>query len=168
MAAIVAGGNASYGGKRIMNERGIILDWLDRSERQNQRIKLAGFGALMFAGILLLATASSAKTQHGTAAGGYYPGGYHGDTWTGFVTTTDDKTRTVNLTYSSKKKTETFTGVLKEGCCKVKMSDGTVQELKPSELSPGRRIMVYYIPRTTKAEEKKSAVNEIFRVDFLK
>lgn len=151
-----------------MNEHGIILDWLDRLERQNQRIKLVGLVALMIAGILLLATASSAKTQHGIAAGGYYPPGYHGDTWTGAVTTTDDQTRTVTLTYSSKKKTEAFTGVLKEGCCKVKMSDGTVQELKPSELSPGRRIVVYYISRTTKAEGKKSTVNEIFKIDFLK
>ncbi|HXT72928.1 MAG TPA: hypothetical protein VN785_03670 [Candidatus Angelobacter sp.] len=108
------------------------------------------------------------SAQRGSAPGGYYPPGYHGDTWTGAVTTTDDKTRTVTLTYSSKKKTETFTGVLKEGCCKVKMSDGTVQELKPSELSPGRRVMVYYIPRTTKADGKESTVNEVFRVDFLK
>ena len=65
------------------------------------------------AGLVLWVVA--AKAQHGTAADGYFPVGYEGDTWTGAVTTTDDTTRTVNLTYSSKKKTETFTGVLKEG-----------------------------------------------------
>jgi hypothetical protein len=108
------------------------------------------------------------KAQHGTAGNGYFPSGYEGDTWSGAVATTDDTTRSVTLTYSSKKKTETFTGVLQEGCCKVKMSDGTVQELRPSQLSPGRRIMVYYIPKTTKAEGKKTTVNEIFKVDFLK
>jgi len=108
------------------------------------------------------------KAQHGTAGNGYYPPGYEGDTWSGDVTATDDTTRMVTLTYSNKKKTETFTGVLQEGCCKVKMSDGTIQELKPSQLSPGRRIMVYYIPKTTKAEGKKTTVNEIFKVDFLK
>jgi hypothetical protein len=48
------------------------------------------------------------------------------------------------------------------------MSDGTVQELRPSQLSPGRRIMAYYIPKTTKAEGKKTTVNEIFKVDFVK
>ncbi len=94
------------------------------------------------------------KAQHGTAGNGYFPSGYEGDTWSGAVATTDDTTRSVTLTYSSKKK--------------VKMSDGTVQELRPSQLSPGRRIMVYYIPKTTKAEGKKTTVNEIFKVDFLK
>lgn len=87
---------------------------------------------------------------------------------TGVVTATDDATRALTLSYSSKKKTETFTGVLQQGCCKVKISDGTVQELKPSQLSPGRRIMVDYISKTTKAEGKKTTVNEIFKVDFLK
>ena len=43
------------------------------------------------------------KAQHGTVANGYFPMGYEGDTWTGMVTTTDDATRAVNLTYSSKK-----------------------------------------------------------------
>ncbi|HEV2297630.1 MAG TPA: hypothetical protein VGR72_03840 [Candidatus Acidoferrales bacterium] len=147
---------------------GTIEERRAKVERQNPRIKLEGLWALVIAGMLLVVTASSVKAQHGTAGGGYYPPGYGGDTWTGVVTTTDDTSRTVTLTYSNKKKTETFTGVLKEGCCKVKMSDGTVQELKPSELSPGRRIMVYYIPRTTKDEGKKSTVNEIFKVDFLK
>ena len=108
------------------------------------------------------------KAQHGSAGNGYFPPGYEGDTWTGVVTTSDDTTRAVTLTYTNKKKTETFTGVLQEGCCKVKMSDGTAQELRPSQLSPGRRIMVYYIPKTTKAEGKKTTVNEIFKVDFLK
>jgi hypothetical protein len=152
----------------MTNTHGTVEERRAKVEQQNRLMKLEGLGALVVAGILLLATASSVRAQHGTAAGGYYPAGYEGDTWTGVVTTTDDTTRTITLTYSSKKKTETFTGVLKEGCCKVKMSDGTVQELKPSTLSPGRRLMVYYIPRTTKVDGKKSNVNEVFKVDFLK
>jgi len=108
------------------------------------------------------------SAQHGTAGNDHFPPGYEGDTWSGTVTTTDDATRTVNLTYASKKKTDTFTGVLQQGCCKAKMSDGTVQELRPSQLSPGRHIMIYYIPRTTKAQGKKTTVNEVFRVDFIK
>lgn len=133
-----------------------------RREMQSVVTILLGMIAVFFLGTV------EGKAQHGTASNGYFPLGYEGDTWTGAVTTTDDATRTVTLTYSSKKKTETFTGVLKEGCCTVKMSDGTVQELKPSQLSPGRRIMVYYIAKTTKAEGKKTTVNEIFKVDFLK
>lgn len=152
----------------MMNELEGIGFGLEKLKRQNWRMKFAGPGRFVIVGIFFLMTASSAYTQHGTASGGYYPPGYAGDTWTGVVTTTDDTKRSVTLTYSSKKKTETFTGVLQVGCCKVQMSDGSVQELKPSELSPGRRIMVYYIPRTTKTEGKKSTVNEVFRVDFLK
>ncbi len=121
-----------------------------------------GIMALFFLGTV------EGKAQHGTAGSGYFPPGYEGDTWTGGVTITDDATRTVTITYSSKKKTETFTGVMQEGCCKVKMSDGTVQELRPSQLSPGRRLMVYYTPKTTKVDGKKTTVNEIFKVDFLK
>ena len=132
--------------------------------RERRRVVTIALGmmALFFLG------AVDGKAQHGTASSGYFPPGYEGDTWTGGVTTTDDTTRTVTLTYSSKNKTETFRGVLQEGCCKVKMSDGTVQELKPSQLSPGRRLMVYYIPKTTKVEGKKTTANEIFKVDFLK
>jgi len=48
------------------------------------------------------------------------------------------------------------------------MSDGTIQELKASQLSAGRQILVYYIPRTTKAEGKKTTINEIFKLDFIK
>jgi hypothetical protein len=131
-------------------------------EMQKALIIALGLMAALFLGTV------EGKAQHGTAGNGYFPPGYEGDTWTGAVTTTDDTTRTVTLTYSSKKKAKTFTGVLQEGCCKVKMSDGTVQELRPSQLSPGRRVMVYYIPKTTKAEGRKTTVNEIFKLDFIK
>jgi hypothetical protein len=133
----------------------------------SREIQKAAIIVLVIMAVLSPATVES-KAQHGTAGNGYFPPGYEGDIWTGSVTTTDDTTRTVTLTYSNKKKTETFTGVLQGGCCKVKMSDGTVQELKPSQLSPGRRITVYYIPKTTKAQGNKTTVNEIFKVDFLK
>src|ERR1039457_2510367 len=118
--------------------------------------------------ILLLAVAGSAKPQHGSAGNGYFPPGFAGDTWTGNVTATDDATRSITLTYTNKNKTETFTGTLKEPCCKVKMVDGTMKDLKVSEISQGRRMIVYYIPTTAKVDGKKSTINEIFKVDFLK
>jgi hypothetical protein len=118
--------------------------------------------------IILLALATIAKAQHGSAGSGYFPQGYMGDTWTGNVTATDDATRTITLTYTNKNKTETFTGTLKEPCCKVKMVDGTMKDLKVSEISQGRRMIVFYIPNTTKVEGKKTTVNEIFKVEFLK
>ena len=118
--------------------------------------------------VVVLALAGSANAQHGSAGSGYFPPGYAGDTWTGNVIATDDTTRSITLTYTSKNKTETFTGALKDTCCKVKMADGTMKDLKVSEISQGRRMIVYYIPSTTKVEGKKSTVNEIFKVDFLK
>jgi hypothetical protein len=118
--------------------------------------------------VLLLGVAGTANAQHGTAGSGYFPPGYSGDTWTGNVTATDDPTRSITLTYASKNKTETFTGVLKEGCCKVKTATGAVQDLIPSQLSPGRKMMVYYISSTTKVDGKKITVNEIFKIDFPK
>jgi hypothetical protein len=118
--------------------------------------------------ILLLAIAAGANAQHGSAGNGYFPPGYNGDTWTGSVTATDDATRSITLTFTTKNKTETFTGALKDPCCKVKMADGTMKDLKVSEISIGRRMIVYYIPSTTKVEGKKTTVNEIFKVDFLK
>lgn len=118
--------------------------------------------------IVFFVFAGALSAQHGNAGNGYFPQGYNGDTWTGNVTGTDDTTRSITLAFDSKNKTETFTGVLKDPCCKVKMADGTMKDLKVSEISAGRRMMVYYIPTTTKVDGKKSTVNEIFKVDFLK
>ena len=118
--------------------------------------------------VAILAITGSVNAQHGSAGNGYFPPGYNGDTWTGNVTSTDDTARSITLTFENKNKTETFTGVLKDTCCKVKMADGTMKDLKVSEISQGRRMIVYYIPTTTKVDGKKSTVNEIFKVDFLK
>ena len=123
--------------------------------------------ALLFL-TLLFVMAGSVNAQHGSAGNGYFPPGYNGDTWTGNVTSTDDTARSITLTFQSKNKTETFIGVLKDTCCKVKMADGTMKDLKVSEISQGRRMIVYYIPTTTKVDGKKSTVNEIFKADFLK
>ena len=117
---------------------------------------------------ILLVVACTAKAQHGTAGSGYFPQGYNGDTWTGNVTATDDATRSITLVYSNKGKTETFTGTLKAPCCKVKMVDGSMKDLKVSEISLGRRMIVFYIPTTTKVDGQKTTVNEIIKVDFLK
>jgi hypothetical protein len=117
---------------------------------------------------VFLAVACAAYAQHGTAGSGYFPQGYNGDTWTGNVTATDDAERSITLAYSNKGKTETFTGILKSPCCKVKMVDGTMKDLRVSEISLGRRMIVFYIPTTTKVDGQKSTVNEIIKVDFLK
>jgi hypothetical protein len=123
--------------------------------------------ALLFLAVLFL-MAGTVSAQHGSAGNGYFPQGYNGDTWTGSVTSTDDTARSITLTFENKNKTETFTGVLRDTCCKVKMADGTMKDLKVSEISQGRRMIVYYVPTSVKVDGKKSTVNEIFKVDFLK
>jgi VWFA-related protein len=104
-------------------------------------------------------------SRNRTIAGGYPPD-YESDSWAGEVATTDDAARTITLTFMDGRETETFTGTLRKNF-KVKMSDGTTQELKPSQLAPGRWITVFYIEKRITIEGKKTISNEIFKVDFL-
>ena len=122
---------------------------------------------LQFACCLLLALASPGFAQHGEAPNGYYPPGYGGDTWTGEVTATNDATREITLMYTKGSKTETFTGVLREGY-KVKLKDGTPHDLKPSEIAPGTRIKVFYSQKTKKDADKKVKYYEIFQFELVK
>ena len=103
------------------------------------------------------------RAQHGTAENGYWPMGFNGDTWTGVVSSTNDETREITLTYTKQDKTETFVGVLLDGY-KVKAKDGTPHELKVSEIPRGMRVKTYYIERSRKVEGKKVKFNEIFRL----
>ncbi len=116
---------------------------------------------------LVLILLSRARAQHGSAADGYYPFGYAGDTWSGEVTSMNDDTREITLTYNKGSKTETFTGVLQEGY-KVKLKDGTSHELKASEVLKGTHLMIFYMPKTKKDGDKKVKYYEIFRIQVLK
>lgn len=91
---------------------------------------------------------------------------YEMDSWAGEVAKTDDEARTITLTFTKGNKTDTFTGVLKKGF-RVRMSTGVIQELKPSELAPGRWITVLYTEKTGTIDGKKTTYNEISRIDFL-
>ena len=105
--------------------------------------------------------------QHGTAPNGYYPPGYAMDTWTGEVVSTNDATREITLTYTSGKKPETFTGVLKDNF-QVKMKDGSMKELNPSGIPKGARITVFYQAKTRKVDGNKVKYYEIFQINTLK
>jgi hypothetical protein len=120
-----------------------------------------------FAFCLVLLLLPRSLAQHGSAPNDYYPPGYSGDTWSGEVTSTNDDTREITLTYTKGSKTETFTGVLLEGY-KVKLKDGTPLELKPSEISKGTHWMVFYMQKTRKNGDKKIRYYEIFRLQALK
>jgi len=105
--------------------------------------------------------------QHGTAGDGYFPMGYSGDTWTGEVVSTNDTTREITLTYTNGKKSETFTGVLKDNF-QVKMKDGSMKELNPSGIPKGARITVFYQAKTKKVDGNKVKYYEIFQLNTSK
>jgi hypothetical protein len=104
-----------------------------------------------------------AYAQHGEdqEGYGYYQPGYHGDTWTGEVTATNEATREITLTYRKGQKTETFTGVLDKGY-KTQMDDGTVKELEFYRFRIGMRLTVYYMAAERKEAGKKIKYNRIF------
>jgi hypothetical protein len=89
-----------------------------------------------------------------------------GDAWTGEVISTSDATREITLRHPDKNKMETFVGILEEGY-KVKMQDGSLRELKVSEMTPGVRIRVFYKTKQQNVGGQKTKVQSIYRVDFL-
>ena len=122
---------------------------------------------LLIAAILIVFCIANAYAQKGAAEPDYYPMGYNGDTWTGEVTATDDSKREITLSYKKKDKEETFVGALEEGYA-VKMKDGSMRELKVSEIPTGTRIKVYYITKTKKdASGAKTKFNQIIKIRFL-
>lgn len=88
-----------------------------------------------------------------------------GDAWTGVVESTNETTREITIV-NPDKKTETFTGVLKEGY-QVKLKDGASHELKLSEIKPGLRIRVFYKSKTLDVAGQSKKVKLINRLDFL-
>ena len=100
--------------------------------------------------------------QHGTARN-LQNGSLH-DTWLGIVVSTDDATREITLA-SGGGESETFTGVLKDGVS-TKAKDGSIKQLRPSDIPKGSKIIVFYEQKRTKADKGKVKVyNEIFRIE---
>lgn len=89
-----------------------------------------------------------------------------GDAWTGEVVATNDKTREITIRYDDKGKAETLTGVLIEGY-KAKMKDGSVRELKLSEIPIGERIRVFAKAKDQDVGGSKVKIYLISRIDFL-
>ena len=106
--------------------------------------------------------------QHGSAGNGYFPPGYAGDTWTGDVVSTSDAMREITLTYTNGKKSETFTGVLMVNYRVKSQQDGSMIELKPSDIPKGARIIVFYQAKTKKVNGNKVKYYEIFQLNTAK
>jgi len=115
--------------------------------------------------VFFLSAADVSGAQYGTAENGYYPDKYFGSTFTGTVKSTNDETREVTLNFIDprKSKDQTFVGVLDEGYS-VQLKDGTLHELKPSEIRPGALIKVYYMPETKKVAGKKTTINTVILI----
>jgi hypothetical protein len=110
---------------------------------------------------LLLLTSPWVAAQHGTAPAGYYPHGYFGDTWTGEVVSVDDTTREITLSYSKKNKIQTFVATLPPEFT-VATNQSKQHKLKPSDIPLGTRVIVFYIPKTSKVNGNKVKINEVF------
>jgi hypothetical protein len=89
-----------------------------------------------------------------------------GDAWVGVVVSTNDASREITLSHPDKNKTETFVGILKEGY-KVTLKDGSLYELKVSEIRIGERVRVFYKTQTQESGGQKVKVKSIHRLDFL-
>ena len=120
---------------------------------------------LAFVSALFLLSAAGLAAQYGSAENGYYPSSFHGTVFTGTVTSANDETREVILSYTNPKngKSQTFVGVLEEGYT-VENKDGSHHVLKPSEIRSGAPIKVYFTVMTKKVAGKKTTVNTIFQI----
>ena len=107
---------------------------------------------------LSLALLPSAFGQHGTARN-VQSGSIH-DAWLGTIISANDTTREITLASGSG---ETFTGVLKDHFS-TKSKDGSVKELKPSDLPNGAKIIVCYEVTKTTGDGTAKSYNEIFRI----
>ncbi len=116
-------------------------------------------------GILLIGGA--AFGQHGTAPNDYYPAGYTGNTWRGFVSGVNEETGEFTLTYTKGNKTETFVGVLEEGYV-VAPKNGPERPLKLSDIPLGKSMTVFYNVVTNKVDGKKVTVNSVINIDSMR
>lgn len=127
-----------------------------REKKNKMRIK-----PLVLLAVAILVALPAAFGQHGTARN--LQGTFH-DVWLGTVISTNDTTREITLA-SGGGESETFTGVLKDHVS-TKTKDGSIKELKPSDIPKGIKIIVYYEVKKVKADNGKvKSYNEIFRIE---
>ncbi len=122
----------------------------------------------LLATMFLMTFCVAVFAQHGSAGNGYFPPGYAGDTWTGDVVSTSDATREITLTYSKGNTAVIFTGVLIDNYRIKSQQDGSMIELKPSDIPKGARIIVFYQAKTKKVNGNKVKYYEIFQLNTAK
>jgi hypothetical protein len=108
---------------------------------------------------------SAWAAQRGTAESGCYPLAFYGTTFTGVVTSANDGSGEIKLTYSDPKtgKTDDLMAMLEEGYL-VKNRDGKLVELSPSQIKPGTRLRVYFYGQERKLDGKDGKREVIFDI----
>jgi hypothetical protein len=106
------------------------------------------------------------SAQKGTAPEGFYPGNYHGDTFSGEVIKVDDA-KTLTLQYTQGKKTETFVGTI-EAPCKgpTKANSHEFKELSLSSIPAGTVLTAFYNLEKKKEGDTKKIENVILAIRF--
>jgi hypothetical protein len=92
--------------------------------------------------LLFFSCAFFAYAQHDQGGSGYWPIYYHGDNWTGTISSFDQASDSITLTYEHKGKVESFTGVLKKPVALVDKDNKQLSGHTPLKI--GDRITVYY------------------------
>ncbi len=118
--------------------------------------------SLFFAVVLFLLLCNLGTAQRGTAENGFWPMDYHGDTFTGKVTSAADDD-TLTLTYERKNRKEEFVGKL-EGGCVVPSKDGSLMHAKDI---PDSSVTAYYKVVSMKIGDQKKKENIIFAIKFV-
>lgn len=90
---------------------------------------------------------------------------YGGDTWTGVVTSINEETRELTLTYKKGDAEQSFVCLMPAGF-EVKAKDGTIHKIKLSDLK-GINIIVYYSLSNKKVNGKKVKINEVIGIKSL-
>jgi hypothetical protein len=93
---------------------------------------------------------------------------FMGDACTGVIVSANETTREITVNYPDlkTKQPQTFVGVLVDGY-KQKLRDGTVREVKLSDLKPDMRVRVFFKEKTENVAGQKVKVTTIHSIQFL-
>ena len=114
--------------------------------------------------VVIVISAYSAYSQHGTAPNGYYPPGYHFDTFTGTSISSDSAADTVTLEYKKGPKTETLPITLEGGCA---VPSKTGEPMHAKDIPQGTVLTAYYMPKTEKVADEKRTVYVAIGISFI-
>ena len=115
---------------------------------------------------VVLGLAVQVVAQHGSAPSGFYPHNYHGDTFTGQVVQTTDKS--ITLEYHNGKNDENFIGSIDQPCmAPTKKNPREQKELHLTVIPPGSVVTVFYNEEKRKqADGSQKRENIILAIRF--